>query len=220
MSKPIIIFGAGQIAELAHYYFTNDSDKKVAAFTIDKEYIKDTSLLELPVIAFEDVVDVYPPSEFDCFVALAYSSLNLTRMKKVNEAKQRGYTLSRYISSRATVLIDPSNIGENCFILEDNTIQPFTKIGNNVTLWSGNHVGHHSIIDDHCFISSHVVICGNVHIEEKCFLGVNSTIRDGITIGASSIVGAAAWVNKTIPANSVCIPQPSKTRNRQARGLL
>ena len=51
-------------------------------------------------------------------------------------------------------------IGENCFIFEDNTIQPFVKIGDDVVLWSGNHIGHHAEIGDHCFISSHVVISG------------------------------------------------------------
>ena len=61
--------------------------------------------------------------------------------------------------------ISPRPPGDNCFILEDNTVQPFVTIGNNVTLWSGNHIGHDSVIEDDCFISSHVVVsgtCGSV----------------------------------------------------------
>lgn len=69
-------------------------------------------------------------------------------------------------------------MGDNCFVFENQTIQPFVKIGNDVIIWSGNHIGHHSMIGDHCFISSHVVISGNVKIEPYCFLGVNSSIRD------------------------------------------
>ena len=51
-------------------------------------------------------------------------------------------------------------MGDNCFIFEDNTVQPFVTLGNNLVLWSGNHIGHHSTLRDHCFISSHVVISG------------------------------------------------------------
>lgn len=94
-----------------------------------------------------------------------------------------------FISSYATVL-NKGLIGENSFILEDNTIQPFVTIGNNVTLWSGNHIGHHSIIKDHTFLASHIVVSGGVEIGEQCFVGVNATIRDHIKIGERCVIGA------------------------------
>ena len=56
------------------------------------------------------------------------------------------------------------------------------KIGNNVVLWSGNHIGHNTVIRDNCFIASHVVISGFCEIGENCFLGVNSTVINNITI--------------------------------------
>ena len=99
--------------------------------------------------------------------------------------------MASFISSHATVLND-GRIGENCFIFEDNSIQPFVTIGNNVTLWSGNHIGHHSTIKDHCFIASHVVVSGGVEIGEECFIGVNATLRDHIKIGAGALLLADA----------------------------
>jgi acetyltransferase-like isoleucine patch superfamily enzyme len=95
------------------------------------------------------------------------------------------------VSPRATVLND-GRIGDNCFILEDNTIQPFVTIGSNVTMWSGNHIGHHSIIKDHSFIASHVVVSGGVEIGEECFIGVNATLRDHIKVGDKCVIGAGA----------------------------
>ena len=124
---------------------------------------------------------------------MSYSGLNAHRKNKYLAAKAMGYEIASYISSRASVLND-GKIGENCFILEDNTIQPFVTIGNNVTLWSGNHIGHHSRVQDHCFISSHVVVSGGVTIGEQCFIGVNATLRDHITIGARCIIGAGALI--------------------------
>lgn len=191
MKKPIVIFGSGDIAQLAHYYFSTDSNYEVVAFTVDENHIKESNFCGLPVFAFEDVVEKYPPDSCDFFVALSYSKLNAVRKEKFLAAKERGYKLVSYISSRATVL-NEGNIGENCFIFENNTIQPYVLIGNNVTLWSGNHIGHHSVIHDHTFIASHAVVSGGVEIGEQCFVGVNATIRDHIKIGDRCVVGAGA----------------------------
>lgn len=189
MTKPLVIFGSGEIAQLAHYYFSADSDYEVAAFTVDADYIQEDTFCGLPVIAFEEVANKYPPSQYDFFVALSYSKLNTVRKEKYLAAKALGYHLTSFISSHATVL-NEGRIGENCFIFEDNTIQPFVTIGNNVTLWSGNHIGHHSTIKDHTFIASHVVISGGVEIGEQCFIGVNATLRDHIKIGDKCVLGA------------------------------
>lgn len=189
MKKPLIIFGSSDIAELAHYYFTNDSNYEVIAFTVDGEYLSSSSFCGLPLVSFEHVAAIYPPGQYELFVALSYSKLNAVRKEKYLAAKALGYRLASFISSRATVL-NQGRIGENCFIFEDNTIQPFVTIGSNVTLWSGNHIGHHSTIKDHCFIASHVVISGGVEIGEQCFVGVNATLRDHIKIGEKCVIGA------------------------------
>ncbi|WP_166365377.1 acetyltransferase [Pseudomonas akapageensis] len=191
MKKYLVIFGAGDIAQLAHYYFSTDSNYKVVAFTVDAAYLTSTSFCELPVVAFEELVEHYPPERYELFIALSYSKLNALRKEKYLAGKAKGYKLASFISSRATIL-NESRIGENCFILEDNTVQPFVTIGNNVTLWSGNHIGHHSTLMDHCFIASHVVISGGVEVGQQCFIGVNATLRDHIKIGERCVIGAGA----------------------------
>lgn len=202
MKQKLVIFGAGEIAQLAHYYFTHDSDYEVVAFTADSAFIKEPVFCGLPVVAFEEVAQIYPPSTHDFFVALSYSKVNLLRKDKYLAAKAKGYRLASYISPKASVLND-GRIGENCFIFEDNTIQPFAHIGNNVTLWSGNHIGHHSTIKDHSFISSHAVVSGGVVIGEQCFIGVNATLRDHITIGDRCVIGAGAILLSNAEAEGV-----------------
>lgn len=209
MNKKIIIFGAGDIAQLAHYYFTHDSDVQVAAFTVDKAYITDTQFCGLPVVPFEEVATHYPPATYDMFVALSYSKLNALRKDKYLAAKALGYAAASYISSKASIL-NGGQIGENCFILEDNTVQPFVTIGNKVTLWSGNHIGHHSTLRDHSFISSHVVVSGGVTIGEQCFIGVNATLRDHITVGDRCVVGANALLLADAEADGVYMSQATE----------
>ena len=189
MKKKLVIFGSSDMAELAHYYFTTDSDYEVVAFTLDASFIKEPSMCGLPVVAFENVETNYPPENHHFFVALGYSKINALRKEKYLAAKNKGYSLASYISTKATVL-NNGRFGDNCFILEDNTIQPFVQIGNNVTLWSGNHIGHHSKVHDHTFITSHVVVSGGVEIGVQSFLGVNATIRNHIKIGEKCVIGA------------------------------
>lgn len=221
MRKPLVIFGSGDIAQLAHYYFSTDSKYEVVAFTVDANYIKESEFCGLPVVAFEDVAETYPADSYDFFIALSYSKLNAVRKEKFLASKERGYKLVSYISSRATVL-NEGRIGENCFILEDNTIQPFVTIGNNVTLWSGNHIGHHSVIHDHAFIASHVVVSGGVEIGEQCFIGVNATLRDHIKIGDRCVVGAGALLLADTATEGVYIgtaTERSKVSSTRLRGI-
>lgn len=221
MKMPLVIFGSGDIAQLAHYYFSTDSEYEVVAFTVDAGYIKESEFCGLPVVAFEDVVNQYPAESYDFFVALSYSKLNAVRKEKFHAAKEKGYKLVSFVSSRASVLND-GRIGENCFIFEDNTIQPFVKIGNNVTLWSGNHIGHHSVIHDHTFIASHVVVSGGVEIGEQCFIGVNATLRDHIKVGDRCVVGAGALLLADAAPEGVYIgagTERSKAPSTRLRGI-
>ena len=198
----IVLIGAGDIARLAHFYFTKDSEHEVVAFAVDAEYRQCDSFLGLPLLDLDQVVSRYPPSDYKMFVAISYTDMNRVRAAKYAHAQALGYQLVSYVSSRCTYLAaDPP--GDNCFILEDNTIQPFVRIGNNVTMWSGNHIGHDSVVADHCFISSHVVVSGHVRIEQACFIGVNATLRNGITIAESTLIGAGALVMKDTKPGSV-----------------
>jgi sugar O-acyltransferase (sialic acid O-acetyltransferase NeuD family) len=209
MKKPLVIFGSGDMAQLAHYYFSTDSAYEVAAFTLDAAYMTDKECCGLPVVPFEEVAIRYSPETYEIFIALSYSRLNQVRKEKYFASKALGYRIASYISSRATVL-NAGKVGENCFILEDNTIQPFVSIGNNVTLWSGNHIGHHSTIRDHCFIASHVVVSGGVEIGEQCFIGVNATLRDHIKIGEKCVIGAGTLILADVEPEGVYIGQATE----------
>lgn len=206
----VIIFGTKDLAELAHYYLQQDSEHNVVAFSVDDQYMPESALFHnLPVIPFEDIQKEYPPKDFMFFAPLTHKNMNRDRENVYNEIKKKGYTLINYISSKATVF-DNILIGENCFILEDNTIQPFVEIGNNVVLWSGNHIGHHSVIKDHVFLTSQVVISGNCIIEPNCFIGVNSALKEKIILGEGTFIAmSTSIINNTEPF-SVYIGNPAK----------
>jgi sugar O-acyltransferase (sialic acid O-acetyltransferase NeuD family) len=221
MKKNLVIFGCSDIAQLAHFYFSRESSYQVVAFTVDAEYMKADNFCDLPVIPFDQLSSRFPPQECEVFVALSYAKLNAVRKEKYLAVKTLGYRLASFISPHAT-LLNESKIGDNCFIFENNTIQPFVIIGNNVTLWSGNHIGHHSRIHDHCFIASHVVVSGGVEIGEQCFIGVNATLRDHITVGARCVIGAGALLLSDATEDGVYIgtaTERSRVPSNRLRGI-
>ena len=189
----VIIFGVQDFAELAHYYLINDSVHEVVAFSVNEQYIPKEKIFQgLPVIPFEEIENIFPPNIYSFFAPMSPKRMNMNREGVYNSIKAKGYKLISYISSKATIF--NNTIGENCFILEDNTLQPFTNIGDNVVLWSGNHIGHHSEIKSHVSFTSHVVMSGHCMIESYCFFGVNSTLRDGLTIAEGTLVSMGASI--------------------------
>lgn len=207
--KKIILFGDGAFAEIAYEYFTHDSEYDVVAFTINKEFIKSKSLFNLPIVPFEEVEKIYPADQYEMHIALVYTQLNQLRKLIYTEAKTKGYRLANYISSRSFVWRNVT-MGDNIFIFEDNTVQPFVKLGADIVLWSGNHIGHHSILGNHIFISSHVVLSGFCSVGDCTFLGVNATVANGINIGKDCLIGAGCLIIKDTGDSKLFKGSPSK----------
>jgi sugar O-acyltransferase (sialic acid O-acetyltransferase NeuD family) len=214
-SRKLVIFGTGDMAQLAAHYFRTDSQYEVVAFTVDRAYLNEGTFGSLPLVAFDEVEASFPRADHDLFVALSYARMNRLREERVEQGRAKGYRIASYISSRCTYLATEPP-GPNAFILEDNTVQPFVKIGGNVTLWSGNHIGHHSIIESNNFISSHVVISGHCRIAEHCFLGVNSTLAHGVRLAEGTLVGAGAVVTKDTNADEVIVPARSMKLDKKS----
>lgn len=213
----VIIFGVNDLAELAHYYLSSDSEHEIVAFTVHENYKRGTDFKGLPLVSFETIQEVYSINEYKLFAPMVGTNMNRLREKIFFAGKEKGYSFISYISSKATLF--ENKIGENCFILENNTIQPFTTIGDNVILWSGNHIGHHSIIKDHVFFTSHVVMSGHCTIESYCVLGVNSTIRDGITIAEGSFIAMASSITKNTEAWGFYKGNPAVKSDRSTKNM-
>jgi len=190
----VVVFGIEKLAELAHFYLTHDSDHTVVAFTVDPEYLTSPEFRGLPVVPYHEIEQRYPPDQFSMFIPMSFEKMNHLRAAKYDDAKQRGYKLISYVSSRATIFSD-FQCGDNCFILEDSTIQPFARIGNDVVIWAGSHIGHHAVIHDHVFIAR-AIISGSCVIEPFSFLGGNSVIRDGVVVARETLVGMETYIAK------------------------
>jgi sugar O-acyltransferase (sialic acid O-acetyltransferase NeuD family) len=212
----LILVGDRVFAEIAHEYFTHDSEYEVVAFAVEREHLRGDTFRGLPLVPFETLADAFDPAEHSVHVAITYLHFNRVRARLAAEARAKGFALASYVSSRAFVWRNVE-LGEHCFVFEDNTVQPFARIGRNVVLWSGNHVGHHSRIGDNCFVSSHVVISGGVDVGDNSFLGVNATIVNDVSIGHDCWIGPSVTVTRDVEPDSFLTPPRSTRRDESAR---
>jgi sugar O-acyltransferase (sialic acid O-acetyltransferase NeuD family) len=193
--RKLVIVGDSAFAEVASEYFAHDSRYEVAAFAVERSYLKQDRLLGYPVVAFDELSARFPPDAHDVYVAIVYTQLNRLRTRLMLAAKNAGYALASYVSPHAFIWRNVK-IGEHCFIFEHNVVQSFVKLGDNVVLWSGNHIGHHSRIGDNVFVSSHVVISGFCSVEANCFLGVNVAVANNVTIAKDCWIGPGVVISK------------------------
>lgn len=90
--------------------------------------------------------------------------------------------------------------GFQCMSAGGLIIEDDTKIALNCTIATNNHD----------FYDRPVITCKPVHIKKNVWIGVNTTILPGVTIGENAIVGAGSVVTKDVPDNAVVVGTPAK----------
>lgn len=207
--KPIVLFGCGKIAEVVLYLFRQHSEHEVVACCVDRAFVPGEQWQGLPTVAFEEVVERYPPHSHDLFVALGYQDLNELRARKCAEARALGYVLPSFVHPQAGLPLDCVH-GDNCFIMNQVLVHPCVRLGDNVFIWSGALVGHHSVVGSNCWLTSGAKLAGSVSVGEGSFFAVNSTVGPSVRVGAGCFVGANALVVKSTEDNQVFVAEGSK----------
>lgn len=213
--RPVVIFGNLRSASLAWYCLLHDSPFQIAAFAVDEAYISSTHFEGLPLVAFEKLEEVYPPSDYRLLIPMGYQQINGIRRARYEDARRRGYQFVSYVSSRASVWPD-LKVGENVLIYEHAIIQPFARIGDNCIIRSGAHISHHCVVESHAFVAAEVAMGGEGHVGEQAFVGVGAVLRDRIQIAERSFIGAGAVVVTDTEADGVYVGNPARKMGKTA----
>ncbi len=204
----LVIYGIGKQAECTHYLFTHDSPYEVVAFCVGAAYLSavGTQFQGLPLVAFEELTALYPPSEYKLYIAVG---LNKVRRQLFEEAKAIGYRFASYIGSRAITW--PNLVmGEHVFIESPSLIHPFVTIGDNVMILACT-IGHHTVIGSHNLLSV-AVLGGNSRVGDNTFIGMGAIINENVQLGHNNIIGAGSLIGKHTEDNAVYTGEYSKKR--------
>jgi len=204
----VVIFGTGQGADTARRCFEWDTPHEVVGYVVDREFLRTTKFNDRPVVAIDDVVSIFPPTEVVAFAPLGARRMNVLRAEKYALLKSMGYDFISYIHS-SNKLAGRCSVGENCLILENQSVNFDTVIGDNVVIWSGCQLGDRSQIRDHVFMAAHVVINGDVEVGESAYLGSNCNISNGVRVAPLSFIGANALITKNTEEGSVHVIEPT-----------
>ncbi|MBF0176825.1 MAG: acetyltransferase [Magnetococcales bacterium] len=209
MKDKIVLFGTADYAKIAFTYLSEASPYDVVAFTVHAAHRQEETLFGRPVVPFESLTSTHPPDQFKMYVAVGQSKLNKTRAKVYHEAKEKGYTLISYVHPSVQIWSN-TTIGDNVFIFDHCTVQPFTRIGNDVILWCGCDIGHNAVIEEHCFVAGQAVVSGFSRVGAYTYLGVNATIRDRIVVGPENMVGAGSLIMRNTKPRQLFAPERTK----------
>lgn len=199
--RDLVIFGIRNFAEVAAYYFTDDSDYRVVAFTVDSAFMDRSTFEGKPVIPFEELERHYPPESAHLFVAVGISQVNSIRAEKFRLVRERGYTLASMCHSTSMVPRD-LEVRPNTLIMERCILQPKVRIGTNTILWGATRIAFNCRIGDHCWITS-AILGESVEMGDNCFVGINATVAPFLKIGPRSVIGTGAVALQNLPAGSV-----------------
>jgi sugar O-acyltransferase (sialic acid O-acetyltransferase NeuD family) len=193
LAKPLLIFGAGALAEQARYYFAEHGGRHIEAFTVDAAYVGEGRFDGLPVLDFTEAQKRFPPATHELFVAIGYTRLNQARKRSFLAARALGYTLPSFVHPTASVARNVT-LGANTLLREMAVISPFAVLGDDICIGTHAMVSHHARVGSHCWLSAGTLVCGESRVGEACFIGANATVRDGITVGADCVIGAGALI--------------------------
>lgn len=155
------------------------------------------SLLGLPVLGVREAMERYP----EAFVIPEYDWPDKAQLPR----------------HRLASLIDPSvfvsrtaHIGLGCVIYPDCYVGSGAQVGDFLFCLSGSVINHNDTIGDRVTLTSGVVIAGDVHVEDDCYLGQSSSIRELLTIGRGSLIGMGSVVVRDVAPNSVMVGNPAR----------
>lgn len=207
MKTKIIIFGNTEYSYMLAKYIEDTNHGSVLAFTVDKQYINEPHLHEFDVIPFEEIKNYYSDNDIEFIIGIGYKSMNSVREAIYNKIKRNNYKVGTFIHPNA--IVEASEIGDGTIVLSGAYIGKNAKIGVANIFWNHCNISHDAIIGDFNYFAPSTTFGGFVTVKNKCFFGLGSIVRNGLTISDSTLVGAGAYIDTNTEPHGVYVPARS-----------
>lgn len=127
----------------------------------------------------------------------------------------------KYKGEPTRLVIGDNNIIREGVTIHRGTIQDRseTTIGNNNLLMAYVHIGHDSVIGNHCILVNNTALAGHVYIDDWAILSGFTLVHQFCKIGAHSFSGMGTAIGKDVPAFVMVNGSPAEAKNINAEGL-
>lgn len=213
--RSVVVWGASGHARVVADALVA-SGGRVAAFYVDVDVGNATA-------EFEGRPVVVSPADLERLLqsgvtdAIAAIGDNRVRTRCSATLRSLGFELLRIVHPSAVV--SPSARFEaGTFLAAGSILNPGARVGRDVIVNTGASVDHDCVVEDGAHLSPGVRLSGRVRVERLAWLGTGAVVKDGITIGEGSIVGAGAVAVRDVPPGVVVYGNPARVR-RSLEGL-
>lgn len=203
----IVIIGAGGQARVVCEILKHDYNVEIVGFIDSVLKEPNERIMGIPVLGdFSILPELIKKGIMGYIVAIGDNKL---RAQRFEEMKKMRLEPINAIHPTAHIAYNVE-IGKGNVIAAGTVIATGTKIGNNTIINTGAIVEHENIIEDNVHIGPGAAVAGRVRVKRGAFLGIRSTVKEYLTIGEGSIVGAGAVVLEDISDYAVAVGVPAK----------
>lgn len=168
-------------------------------------------VLKWPVVGkFKDLQAVVQPSD-QVFAAVGD---NAARLALHRGLITQGLNIP-VLKHPTSVVSDDTQLGPGSVVMPLVAINLSAVIGEAVILNTSCSVDHDNIIEDGVHISPGVHLAGNVSVGSCSWIGIGSSIREGITIGPDCMIGAGSVVVRDVPPASKVAGNPARAMEKR-----
>nr|WP_298114897.1 acyl-ACP--UDP-N-acetylglucosamine O-acyltransferase [uncultured Pseudomonas sp.] len=127
----------------------------------------------------------------------------------------------KYKGEPTRLVIGDHNIIREGVTMHRGTIQDRdeTTVGDHNLIMAYAHVGHDSVIGNHCILVNNVALAGHVHIGDWAILSGYTLVHQFCHIGAHSFAGMGTAIGKDVPAYVTVSGNPAEARSMNFEGL-
>lgn len=202
MNKVLAILGAGELGkQIANFALKDNHYSKVFFyddFNVGEEINGNTS----------DLVNDFNNNLFEeLIIGIGYNHLKAREEKYISLKNKIKF--GKIIHSTSWV-DESATIEEGCVIYPKCVIDKNVIIKHNTILNLNCTIAHDTILGSSCFLAPSVSIAGFCSIENECFIGINTSIRDCIGIVGQTTLGAGTVVVKNIIKKGLYLGNPAK----------
>jgi sugar O-acyltransferase (sialic acid O-acetyltransferase NeuD family) len=215
--RPLIIIGAGgcgrDVAAMVADMNQEGPAWDLLGFLDDEARLQRRHVSGVPVLGPVDTARRYPEASFSCCVADP-----LVRMSLVARVSRLGVRWATLVH-REAVLLDGAAVGEGSVISAFCMLSTEAAVGRHVIIDKYASVGCLARVGDFVTFSPHAVLSRRSAIAEGGFLGCGAYVSPGAHVGAFTVVGGGAVVDRDLPPHTVAVGVPAQVVRERAANM-